>query len=38
MISRYRESLRGTDAQIIAALIARSAELCQNDADLLRKS
>ena len=37
-ISRYRESLRGTAAQIIAALIARSAELRQNDAELLRKS
>lgn len=38
MISRYRESLRGTAAQIIAALIARSAELRQNDAELRRKS
>lgn len=38
MISRYRESLRGTAAQIIAALIARSDELRQNDAELLRKS
>ena len=38
MISRYRESLRGTAAQIIAALITRSAELRQNDAELLRKS
>lgn len=34
MISRYRESLRGTAAQIIAALITRSAELRQNDAEL----
>ena len=38
MIFRYRELLRGTAAQILTALTARSAELRQNDAELLRKS
>lgn len=38
MLFQYRESIRGTAAQIIAALIARSAELRQNDEELLRKS